>query len=99
MRCPHTIAPEYGRRGIRMNVVNSGAVVTEAVANAMGDKSVFFEKVPMGRPGAPEEIAAAVIFCASPASAYMTGQTFNVDGGTTSRFPLPLPKADTSMAG
>jgi NAD(P)-dependent dehydrogenase (short-subunit alcohol dehydrogenase family) len=53
----------------------------------------------MGRPGSAEEIAAAVIFCASPASAYMTGQSFNVDGGVTSRYPLPLPKSDTSMAG
>ena len=94
-----SVAAEYGRRGIRMNVVNSGIVVTEAVRSAMSDPQAIFQKVPMGRPGAPEEIANVVVFAASPAAAYMTGQTVNIDGGLTSRFPLPLPNTDTSMSG
>lgn len=94
-----SVAAEYSRRGIRMNVVNSGTVVTDAVRNAIADPAAFFERVPMGRAGTPEEIAQVVLFFASPASAYMTGQTVNVDGGVTSRYPLKLPRTDTSMAG
>jgi NAD(P)-dependent dehydrogenase (short-subunit alcohol dehydrogenase family) len=53
----------------------------------------------MGRAGRPEEIGEAVVFLASPASQYMTGQSINFDGGVTSRYPMRLPKTDDSMAG
>ena len=40
-----------------------------------------FERMPMGRWGLPEEVAPAALFLASPAAAYITGQTLPVDGG------------------
>jgi len=99
MSLAKSVAAEYGRRGIRMNIINSGTVVTEAIRDTISDPATFFQQVPMGRPGTPEEIAQAVVFCSSPRSAYMTGQSINVDGGVTSRYPLALPKTDISMSG
>ena len=46
-------------------------------------KDTIHSKIPLGRTGTPEEIAAAVAFLASPEAAYITGQTLYVDGGLT----------------
>ena len=40
-------------------------------------------QVALGRPGTPEEVAAAIVFLASPAASYVTGTTLHVDGGLT----------------
>jgi 3-oxoacyl-[acyl-carrier protein] reductase len=91
-----SVAAEYGRRGIRMNVVNSGAVMTEALRKGLA-KETTFESVPIGRPALPEEIAELAVFLASPAAGYITGQSINVDGGMTSRGLMRMGKADSSM--
>lgn len=72
-----------GRKGIRVNAVAPGYVPTEmSEAAAPGSVEAFVaERSPLGRLGTPQEIAAAVVFLASPASSYVTGTVLAVDGG------------------
>jgi len=95
-----SLALEYGRYGIRINVVSPGVVRTPATAGALEpeqDKAMA-GKVPLGRIGAPEDIAKAVLFFASPMADYVSGQVLAVDGGVSARFPLPLPGGHPSEA-
>ena len=69
---------------IRINAVAPGAVMTEALAMVAADSDIvdiIASHTPLGRVGDPEDIAAAVVYLASPASAYVTGQILAVDGG------------------
>jgi 3-oxoacyl-[acyl-carrier protein] reductase len=74
-------ARDLGPRGITVNTVQPGPIDTDMapqdgeVADGLKARTVF------GRYGKPEEVAAAVAFLASPAAAYITGTTLNVDGG------------------
>lgn len=81
-----TVAAEYARDGIRMNVAAAGAIAT-AVANATVDAEVV-DEIPAGRFGRSEEVAAAVVYLASDASSYMTGQQVVLDGGVSVRGPF-----------
>ena len=81
-----TVAAEYARDGIRMNVAAAGAIAT-AVANANVDAEVV-DEIPVGRFGRSEEVAAAVVYLASDASSYMTGQQVVLDGGVSVRGPF-----------
>jgi 7-alpha-hydroxysteroid dehydrogenase len=70
---------------IRVNAVAAGAVATSALEIVTGDEGLRTEmedKTPLGRIGDPEDIAAAVLFLASPAGAFVTGRILEVDGGT-----------------
>lgn len=77
------LAKEYAPSGITVNCVSPGVVETDMM-NRFSDseKAAIYEEIPMGRPGLPEEIAAAVAFFASDASSYITGQILGVNGGT-----------------
>ena len=70
-------------RGIRANSIAAGFVDSEMAANASVSPAVAaaIQSVPLGRVGAPEEIASVVAFLASEESSYVTGQTINVNGG------------------
>ncbi|MFC6158161.1 SDR family NAD(P)-dependent oxidoreductase [Kribbella jiaozuonensis] len=81
-----TVAAEYARDGIRMNVAAAGAIAT-AVANANVDAEVV-EEIPVGRFGRSEEVAQAVVYLASGASSYITGQQIVLDGGVSVRGPF-----------
>ena len=81
-----TVAAEYARDGIRMNVAAAGAIAT-AVANANVDAEVV-DEIPAGRFGRSEEVAAAVVYLASDAASYMTGQQLVLDGGVSVRGPF-----------
>ncbi|MFL6536397.1 MAG: SDR family oxidoreductase [Pseudomonas sp.] len=70
---------------IRVNGVEPGMIATPAMDN-LGDDQVnadIARRVPLGRLGAPEDIAGAMLFLASDLAAYITGQTIIVDGGST----------------
>lgn len=96
-----TLALEGGPLGVRVNAVSPGAVVTPATADRMTAEHLqhLTDGSPMGRPGAPADIARAVLYFASPMSDYVTGQMLVVDGGVGSKFPYRAPGAPPSMAG
>ena len=77
-----SVARELASRSITCNVVAPGPIAT-AMTEAMGDTwlETVSGLVPLGRPGTPEDCAAAVAFIASDAAAYITGALIPVDGG------------------
>jgi NAD(P)-dependent dehydrogenase (short-subunit alcohol dehydrogenase family) len=70
-----------GRRGIRVNAVAPGFFTTEMTEDHSEGIDALLTRVPVGRMGDPEELAGAVLFLASDASSYVTGQSIIVDGG------------------
>lgn len=94
-----SVAVEYAREGIRMNVVSCGVIATEAARIVYAERPDMAERIPMGRPGEPDEVAALVTFLASSAASYVSGQSVMVDGALLSRFPLPVPNVPTHAAG
>lgn len=79
-----SVAREVASRGITVNAVAPGFISTDMTA-ALGDpiREGLLSRVPLGRPGAPEEVAKAVAFLASDDAGYITGQILAVDGGMT----------------
>jgi len=79
-----TLAVAWAKHGIRVNAVAPGVVETNMTKPMMPFEQLtapLLARTPMGRFAAPDEIAPAVLFLASSAAAYMTGQTIVVDGG------------------
>lgn len=77
------IAVQEARHNIRCNAVLPGMTATEAVEKNLTEefRNLFLRHIPFGRIGLPEEIAEAVCYFASDASAYTTGQILTVSGG------------------
>ncbi len=85
-------ALEVGKYGVRVNAIAPGSILTE------GTRSLFYNPeskqkadslishIPLGRPGEPEDIAAAALFLASDDASYVTGHVLVVDGGWTAGF-------------
>jgi 3-oxoacyl-[acyl-carrier protein] reductase len=77
-----SLAREIGSRGITVNCVAPGFIdtdMTRALPDAQRD--ALLGQIPLGRLGRPEDVAAAVLFLASQAGAYVTGTTLHVNGG------------------
>ncbi len=77
-----SLAREIGSRGITVNCVAPGFIdtdMTQALPEAA--RTALLGQIPLGRLGKPEDVAAAVVFLASPAAAYITGATLHVNGG------------------
>ncbi len=77
-----SLAREIGSRGVTVNVVAPGFIDTD-MTRVLSDeqRAPILNNIPLGRLGAPEEIAAAVLFLASDLGAYVTGETIHVNGG------------------
>jgi 3-oxoacyl-[acyl-carrier protein] reductase len=77
-----SMARELAARNIRVNAVAPGYVQTDMTDELNAEqKETVMKQIPLGRVGTPEEIADAVVFLASPAAQYITGQVLVVDGG------------------
>ncbi len=77
-----SLAKELAVRGVRVNALAPGFVDTAMTAELSPElKQSALEAIPLGRLGAPDDIAQAVAFLASDHAAYITGQTLVVDGG------------------
>jgi 2-dehydro-3-deoxy-D-gluconate 5-dehydrogenase len=78
------LAVEWAPLGIRVNAVAPGRIRTPMTESIFQDEIIresFFRLIPMARPGTPEDLGGAVVFLASSASEYITGQTIYIDGG------------------
>ncbi|MGA9851554.1 MAG: 3-oxoacyl-ACP reductase FabG [Gammaproteobacteria bacterium] len=77
-----SLAREIGSRSITVNTVAPGFIDTD-MTRALGEeqRAAILKQIPLERLGTPEDIAQAVLFLASPAGAYITGETLHVNGG------------------
>jgi 3-oxoacyl-[acyl-carrier protein] reductase len=77
-----SLAREIGSRGITVNVVAPGFIDTDMTRALSEDqRTALLGQIALGRLGAVDDIACAVAFLASPAAAYITGETLHVNGG------------------
>ena len=76
------MSKEVGSRSVTVNCVAPGFIDTDMTAElSAGQKDAMLGQIPLGRLGAPQEIAALVGFLASDAAAYITGETVHINGG------------------
>lgn len=81
-----TVAADYASAGIRVNSVVPGFTATPLVSTLADDpesRARIVSRVPLGRPGTPDDVAGMMVFLASDEAAFTTGSTYFVDGGMT----------------
>ncbi len=82
-----SLAGEWAGRGLRVNCVSPGYIGTDMTAEGMSNTDWYpkwLSMTPQGKVGAPEDVAAAIYYLASPAAKFTTGSNLVVDGGYTS---------------
>lgn len=87
-----SLALDYGSRGVRLNSVAPAFTITPITESMTEDEELiakFTNRVALGRPGRPDDVAPAVLFLASDDAAYITGATLAVDGGTSASTGQP----------
>ena len=82
------LANEWGAKGVTVNAIAPGYISTDntqALRNDVDRNASILARIPVGRWGTPEDLAAAAVFLASPAAAYINGEIITVDGGWMGR--------------
>ena len=82
------LANEWGGKGVNVNAIAPGYISTdntEALRNDPDRSTSILARIPLGRWGNPEDLAATAVFLASPAAAYINGELLTVDGGWMGR--------------
>ncbi len=82
------LAIEWGARGVTVNAVAPTWIYTPGTADRLDDPEFLRDvlaRIPVGRIGAPDDVAAAVLYLASPAAGLVTGSVLSVDGGWTAQ--------------
>lgn len=91
-----SLADDWGRYGINVNCLAPGWFKTAQNAVMYENKEwvdYLIDRIPLKRPGLPDDLDGAIVFLASEASRYITGQTFLVDGGISTGATRALPKS------
>jgi meso-butanediol dehydrogenase / (S,S)-butanediol dehydrogenase / diacetyl reductase len=92
MNLVQSLALDFGPKGVRLNAVAPSFTVTEITAPVSEDRTAldaFANRIALGRPAEPDDIAPAVLFLASPDARYVTGAFLAVDGGTSASTGQP----------
>lgn len=77
-----SLAVELAPRGIRVNAIAPGLIPTPGIgSHPPGILRAYYQRIPLGRAGRPEEVADLAVFLASDKASYITGQTIAIDGG------------------
>lgn len=87
-----SLALDWGGEGVRVNAVAPAFTITDMTADVAGSPEQlvpFIDRIPLERPGTPEDIAPVVLFLASPDAAYITGVVLPIDGGTSASTGQP----------
>ncbi len=91
------LAVDLGRDGIRVNAIAPGWIrsdLSDDYINAQADPAAVWEELkrlhPVGRVGEPDDVGKLTVFLASPDAGFVTGQVVVIDGGRTSKLPLPF---------
>jgi 2-deoxy-D-gluconate 3-dehydrogenase len=82
------LANEWGAKGVTVNAIAPGYISTDntqALRNDVDRNASILARIPIGRWGTPEDLAAVAVFLASPAAAYINGEVITVDGGWMGR--------------
>jgi len=82
------LANEWGAKGVTVNAIAPGYISTDntqALRNDVDRSTSILARIPIGRWGTPEDLAAVAVFLASPAAAYINGEIITVDGGWMGR--------------
>jgi gluconate 5-dehydrogenase len=90
-----SLADDWGKHGVTVNCLAPGWFKTAQNAAMYEDKEwvqYLCDRIPLKRPGQPHDLEGAIVFLASDASAYVTGQTLLVDGGISTGATRALPK-------